>query len=184
MSKSCGCLRRELAIAAGLRRRHTAKPKEEAKQLAVARMRKFREDHPGYIQANDRMRTLQAHHISQEDHDALLERQAGRCAICGRTAEATGRKYLDIDHDHSCCPGSYSCGQCIRGLICRACNHGIGLLQDSAKVLLSAASYVERCKKSGAPETERRIPERGMLQSELHGDMQSAAEMTAPAKIN
>jgi hypothetical protein len=136
------------------------------------------------MHAHDRLATFRAHHITPEAHQILFESQGGRCAICGRTAEQTNRRYLDIDHDHSCCPGSYSCGKCIRGLLCRACNHGIGLLQDNAKILKSATLYLERCQNPGASETERRIPEREKLQSELHGDMQSAAEMTAPAKIN
>jgi hypothetical protein len=48
-------------------------------------------------------------------------------------------------------------------------------------MLKDAIAYLE---KFGAVTTERGIAERRKLQSELHGDMQSAAETTAPAKIN
>lgn len=27
-----------------------------------------------------------------------------------------------VDHDHDCCPGGWSCGRCVRGLICSECN--------------------------------------------------------------
>lgn len=39
------------------------------------------------------------------------------CMSCGTV---TGR--LQIDHDHSCCDLSQSCGRCLRGAICRGCN--------------------------------------------------------------
>lgn len=52
--------------------------------------------------------------------------QDGKCAICG-----TGLDYDEAyyrwrqtahDHDHGCCPGKTSCGQCVRGLVCMPCN--------------------------------------------------------------
>lgn len=34
-----------------------------------------------------------------------------------------------VDHDHKCCPGQYSCGKCIIGLLCRNCNAMLGQYQ-------------------------------------------------------
>jgi hypothetical protein len=127
-----------------------------------------------------RNRTLLSHNISPERYEELLVSQNGVCAICKRPSQTFGVKYLDIDHDHRCCPGTYSCGKCIRGLICVACNRALGLFQDRLDILQSAERYLAISSPVGAVETERGIAERRKLQSELHGDMQSAAEMTAP----
>ncbi|WP_434600294.1 endonuclease VII domain-containing protein [Streptomyces sp. A5-4] len=73
----------------------------------------------------------------------MLASQGGVCAICKRT-EATGLT-LSIDHDHACCPDSAdSCGECVRSLLCSACNHGLGKFRDSPELLRAAAAYLER----------------------------------------
>lgn len=71
------------------------------------------------------------------------------CDICGkrldmRYRDSRGRLRGDhaIDHDHSCCQGSASCGQCIRGLLCRNCNAGIGYMSEDPRVLARASEYI------------------------------------------
>lgn len=49
---------------------------------------------------------------------------------------------MHIDHDHSCCPGKGSCGKCVRGILCRNCNVGLGFLKDSIPRLEDAISYL------------------------------------------
>ncbi len=56
------------------------------------------------------------HGLTDEDFAAMREQQDGRCADCAESVK------LEVDHDHGCCPGEYSCGSCVRGLVCRACN--------------------------------------------------------------
>lgn len=72
---------------------------------------------------------------------STLESQGGGCAICG-CIPTTG-KYLCVDHDHSCCPGEKSCGECVRGLLCVACNANIGHLERRDWRVL-AENYIDK----------------------------------------
>lgn len=78
--------------------------------------------------------------ISLEQYQEMVDSQGGLCAICSQESE------LFVDHDHSCCIGSKTCGSCIRGLICDKCNRGVGLLQDSPEILESALKYLTSSK--------------------------------------
>jgi hypothetical protein len=75
---------------------------------------------------------------------ALLDGQGGLCAIC-TTELATPH----VDHDHSCCPGSRSCGKCVRGLLCASCNHMLGKAYDKPEVLEAGARYLRRFSEGG-----------------------------------
>lgn len=61
---------------------------------------------------------------------------SGICEICNRKSN------LRIDHDHSCCEGERSCGDCVRGALCHDCNTGLGKFMDSTHVLASAMKYL------------------------------------------
>lgn len=62
------------------------------------------------------------------------------CNICGSFNQ------LAVDHDHSCCPGTgkITCGRCVRGVLCRMHNQGLGNFQDDRDVLLAAVAYLDR----------------------------------------
>lgn len=59
------------------------------------------------------------------------------CAICGAQDD------LQVDHDHSCCGGPKSCGSCVRGMLCRRCNTGLGIFADRTDLLENAMHYLE-----------------------------------------
>jgi hypothetical protein len=80
--------------------------------------------------------------ITLDQYNDLLAKQGGGCAICGIDVE--GEKKLSVDHDHDCCPGSKSCGKCIRGLLCGSCNRAVGLMEDNPDLLIAAAKYLKR----------------------------------------
>lgn len=83
-----------------------------------------------------------AYGITIDDYEQMLASQGGGCAICQRT-NASGRN-LYVDHDHGCCPGTSSCGQCVRALLCDPCNRAIGLMGDMPDRMESAAAYLRR----------------------------------------
>lgn len=107
---------------------------------ARASMKQLRET-PGYERPKyhhgsaytRRVRLKSKYGTTPEAVDAMLEDQGGLCAICG-TDDPGGRGFWNIDHDHGT-------GK-IRGLLCTACNRGIGLLGDDIDRLMSAAAYL------------------------------------------
>ncbi|MFI5862908.1 endonuclease domain-containing protein [Streptomyces sp. NPDC051546] len=76
--------------------------------------------------------------ISKERVVGLFGDEQGECEVCGTVSD------LNIDHDHGCCPGERSCGECVRGVLCGRCNRAIGLLRDDPDRLESAARYLRR----------------------------------------
>jgi hypothetical protein len=62
------------------------------------------------------------------------------CSICGASGDDVA---FHVDHDHACCPGTgSSCGKCIRGLLCRNCNIGLGHFNDDPQRLALAITYL------------------------------------------
>ena len=82
-----------------------------------------------------RLRTR--YHIEPAEFARRIDQQRGTCAMpwCNKPPTC-------VDHDHAT-------GR-VRGLLCRGCNLGLGLLGDSQAGLLAAMAYVGGGKKRGA----------------------------------
>lgn len=80
--------------------------------------------------------------ISAVRYADLVESQAGACAICGEVNGNRNGYALAVDHDHSCCPGERSCGNCVRGLLCANCNIGVGYFKNDVARLAAAMRYL------------------------------------------
>ena len=107
------------------------------KVCALATYRKRRLRNVSAAQASERKANLKhRHNTTPEEFQRLLDEQGGSCAVC--SAPGT-----HIDHDHACCPGSRSCGQCIRGILCEPHNLMLGHAHDDPTVLRNAATYLE-----------------------------------------
>jgi len=81
------------------------------------------------------------HGLSDQDFQSLLDSQGGVCAVCGRPPRPGER--LAVDHDHGCCPGTWSCGKCVRGLLGQPCNQAAGMLRDSPTLADKLADYLD-----------------------------------------
>jgi hypothetical protein len=86
------------------------------------------------------MRLRRKYGITSEQYAAMLSTQDSKCAIC-RGLPAKGECFV-VDHDHAT-------GKA-RGLLCRKCNSGIGLLNDDLLLVLRAASYLRASLKESA----------------------------------
>ena len=68
------------------------------------------------------------------------------CQICGESFKDDRDRH--IDHDHSCCRGSKTCGRCTRGVLCRSCNHMLGNAKDNIGILVQAIGYLHHYTKT------------------------------------
>lgn len=76
--------------------------------------------------------------LTIEQWQGILDSQQGVCAIEGCGSD----KKLAVDHDHACCPEKFSCGKCIRGIICSECNLALGKIKDSTERLKGMIKYL------------------------------------------
>ena len=88
--------------------------------------------------------TLRRHNLTFSQFQSIVESQGAVCAVC---REDYGTKY-NIDHDHSCCPGGNSCGECVRGVLCGMCNKGLGFFKDNISRITEAAEYLKKYKEA------------------------------------
>ena len=72
----------------------------------------------------------------------MLKAQNEVCYICGDKPSGVKRR-LCVDHDHSCCPGSKTCGKCVRKLLCMQCNVALGAVKDNIKLLEKMIEYLK-----------------------------------------
>lgn len=84
---------------------------------------------------------LKRYGLNSETFLSMLEMQEHKCMICG--SDIKGPRKPQIDHDHKCCPVvSRSCGKCVRGILCRRCNHVLGMIQDNVSLLTAMIAYL------------------------------------------
>lgn len=81
-----------------------------------------------------RIQVIKSYGITEEEFNSMLERQEGKCAICGTTD--WGKPSPSIDHDHKT-------GK-VRALLCNRCNRVLGLAEDSPELLSMMSDYLKK----------------------------------------
>lgn len=95
------------------------------------RSREWRERNPNHRVA--------LHGLTPTEFARMVDAQGGKCSICQQVPQG---QRLRVDHDHACCDSKYSCGKCIRGLLCSQCNAALGGFRDDPKLLEAAMRYL------------------------------------------
>ena len=117
------------AEASAYQKAHPEKVREWAR---AARARKSREE----------LRTMDQswrYGLPPGGFEQWLTEQDYCCYLCREPLDLEKKRGIHIDHDHSCCRGNRSCGKCIRGLACHACNTGIGAFGDDPERMIQVA---------------------------------------------
>lgn len=79
--------------------------------------------------------------ITLEERDQLIAAQDGQCAICLVPLETLQSRHIHVDHDHDT--------GFIRGVLCHACNVGLGCFRDSPDSMVRAITYLGRAQLLG-----------------------------------
>jgi hypothetical protein len=108
-----------------------------------SRVKKHQKSNPEKIKKRLKIYNISKHGISESQYLGILNDQKESCAICQKHYSLFKRG-LYIDHDHSCCPTAYSCGKCVRGLLCASCNFFIGSSKENIDSLNRAIIYLNK----------------------------------------
>jgi hypothetical protein len=102
-----------------------AKRKKYAEKLNASERRRYWSN-PEKESARKR---LAKYGITPERFEQMKRDQDNKCAMCF-CSEPGGMGDWHVDHNHRCCPGTKSCGKCIRGLLCFRCNVEVAIIED------------------------------------------------------
>jgi hypothetical protein len=107
----------------------------ETKDRQNANKRAWKERNPEAARRKNRAWHVKSKYgLTIEEHDAFLRVQGGKCAICRDNLAADARYGIAVDHCHST-------GR-VRGLLCHACNLGLGRFKDNIHALQRAVAYL------------------------------------------
>lgn len=128
---------RRREIANNYARRNKYKQSEYAKKYNNLHSEKIKKRRKIYLTNNPQERTntilKNKYGITIDEYKEILKKQGGVCAICKKSET---KRNLSVDHCHKT-------GK-IRGLLCKKCNSGIGLLCDSKEIVSSALIYLTK----------------------------------------
>lgn len=111
--------------------------KGKATRKAYSQTEKCKAQRKAYSQTERRQAVRKAYNRSENGRNrhranrygltnARLEELLAAGCYAPNCAE---KEKLHIDHDHACCPANVSCGNCVRGALCRRHNVYLGYLE-------------------------------------------------------
>lgn len=123
-------------------RRDRNAPAGRCKECSTAAQRAWRRSKPDYERARYQLvkvetrerHLLRKYGVSLADYDRMLVAQNGNCAICQAPEAEQHNGVFHVDHCHTT-------GR-VRGLLCRGCNHMLGVVGDNPAVLERAITYL------------------------------------------
>lgn len=108
--------------------------RREAWRRDPTRNKKWKEENKEKVKMYSRRHHLMSEYgLTLARFAEMLAEQGGRCAIC--QSASPGTRDWHVDHDHAT--------NAVRGLLCNACNKGLGLFRDSPAHLLAAERYLQ-----------------------------------------
>lgn len=113
------------------KRRERYKNDEEYRKEIRKKVKDYQKSHPEMRLAQ----RLRQYGITPDEYRNILEKQDGKCAICGSEIGNSEGDRLYVDHNHKT-------GK-VRGILCSNCNTGIGKFHDSTELLKNAIYYLE-----------------------------------------
>ena len=129
MTKKCGRCKEELPLTSFYLFK-TGKYSSYCKKCKVVYNSENDKKFPDRVAKARRKTKLKANYgITEEEFNRQFEYQYGSCAICDVKLEDT-----HIDHCHDT-------GE-LRGILCPACNKGLGHFKDNLQILLNAVEYI------------------------------------------
>ena len=112
------------------------------KERADDRISEWRKAHPERVRVFTRRKKFAQYGLTEEQYQELFDGQGGVCAVCGIATKDTPSRDEDLTVDHDHLTGK------VRGLTCRSCNRGIGLLGDTIEGLEAALAYLRKYEES------------------------------------
>ncbi|WP_333627851.1 endonuclease VII domain-containing protein [Stenotrophomonas cyclobalanopsidis] len=124
-------------------RRRSSGLMARCKSCKTGDARDYRAARPGYhkaVYAKTRTATRERHLVRKygvtlADYGSMLHEQDGKCAICSAPEAEQFKGVFHVDHCHTT-------GK-VRGLLCRGCNHMLGVVADDVHKLLRAITYLK-----------------------------------------
>lgn len=105
------------------------------RERLLEKSRVWRENNRGRMQEyNRRVQLRRFYGMTVEEFNEMLVAQDGACGICVRPLERGLKTHVDHSHKTGL----------VRGLLCDACNVGLGRFKDDPEVLRRAIDYLLR----------------------------------------